>query len=80
MQICQRCGKEAVGLIMSMFNHDMICSACKQAEKKRPDYRKAEAKDLREYAGRLRGQGMHDSADSVEESAAKLEKLGEEGQ
>lgn len=69
---CFRCG-EPDALIMSMFNTDMICMDCKEKEKERPDYDKAEAQDLREYAGRLRGHGMIGSAQSVEKVAFRLE-------
>lgn len=50
---CQHCGKSASSLIMSMFDERMICSACKEAERKRPDYHLAEAADLRAYAAKL---------------------------
>lgn len=40
-QMCQRCGKETICTIMSMFNTEMICLACKDAEKQRPDYKAA---------------------------------------
>lgn len=39
--ICHRCGKETLCTIMSMFNTQMICMDCKEAEKKRPDYNQA---------------------------------------
>ena len=38
---CERCGKETSAFIMSMFNTEMICMDCKDAEKKHPDYAKA---------------------------------------
>jgi hypothetical protein len=56
---------------MSMFNHDLICFSCKDEEKKRPDYQKAEAKDLREYAGRLRSNGMDKQAMNIEKEGTQ---------
>ena len=39
---CDRCGGSLDGgRIMSMFNEDVICMACKEKERQRPDYRKA---------------------------------------
>ncbi len=41
---CDRCGHEfqpGEGRIMSKFNLDCICDACKRAERKHPDYAKA---------------------------------------
>ena len=39
---CDRCGGSLDGgRIMSMFNEDVICMACKEKEQKRADYRKA---------------------------------------
>ena len=38
---CHRCHKETNGHIMSMFNHDLVCFDCKEAETKRDDYAKA---------------------------------------
>jgi len=38
---CQRCFKETNGHIMSMFNMQLICFDCKDAEAKRDDYAKA---------------------------------------
>ena len=37
-QICDRCHQLAATTIMSMFNLDMICPACKEAERKHPLY------------------------------------------
>lgn len=42
---CDRCGKETNAHIMSMFNTEEICLACKDAEKLRPDYKAAVAAD-----------------------------------
>ena len=40
--ICDRCGKPLGKVrITSMYNTDTICMACKEAETKRPDYKKA---------------------------------------
>jgi len=72
---CHRCGKESGSHIMSMFNTESICMSCKKEERKRPDYKLAEAKDLREYAGRLRGYGMETQAANVEVVAADLQAL-----
>ena len=39
---CDRCGGSLDGgRIMSMYNEDVICMACKEKEQKRSDYRKA---------------------------------------
>ena len=38
---CDRCGNPLGTRTMSMFNTDVICQACKDAERKRPDYDKA---------------------------------------
>jgi hypothetical protein len=35
---CQRCGKQSTVHIMSMFNTDLICPACKEAERNEPGY------------------------------------------
>lgn len=72
MQKCERCYKETFSTIMSMLNTQIICSACKDEEVKRPDYKKAEAKDLREYAQRLRGMGMAAQAANVEKLAKEI--------
>lgn len=48
MEKCERCGKENCGLIMSMFNTQMICFDCKEREKKRPDYREAVRRECEE--------------------------------
>ena len=37
-QICDRCHRPTVTRIMSMFNLDMICPACKEDERKHPLY------------------------------------------
>ena len=39
---CDRCGKPLNGIrIMSMFNEDCLCMDCKEAERKKPEYRSA---------------------------------------
>ena len=39
---CDRCGGSLDGgRTMSMFNEQTICMACKEKERKRPDYREA---------------------------------------
>lgn len=39
---CQRCNKETGGVtIMSMFNEQIICMPCKEAEKAHPRYDEA---------------------------------------
>ena len=44
---CDRCGVTLDGgRIMSMFNEQVICMACKEKEQKRPDYREAVEADL----------------------------------
>lgn len=70
--VCHRCGLRSFAMIMSMFDTDMICTDCKKDERGRPDYAQAEAQDLREYADRLRGQGMAHHAESVERLASTI--------
>ena len=41
MELCERCGKGAIARIMSMFNTQMICLECKEAEKQDPRYAEA---------------------------------------
>ncbi len=38
---CDRCGAPLTVSIMSMFIEYVICMACKEKERQRPDYRKA---------------------------------------
>lgn len=38
---CDRCGKILTTRIMSMFNKDVICMACKEAERRNPRYNEA---------------------------------------
>jgi hypothetical protein len=42
---CQRCNKETIGHIMSMFNTQLICFGCKDSESKREDYDRARDAD-----------------------------------
>ncbi len=44
-QTCDRCGAACLSTIMSMFNTDVICGACRDAERARPDYAAARAAD-----------------------------------
>lgn len=44
-QICDRCHKTAKARIMSMFNMDMICPECKEAEREHPLYGLASQKE-----------------------------------
>lgn len=43
---CQRCYNVGHWYIMSMFNEQMICKACKSLEEKRPDYKRAVEADV----------------------------------
>ena len=46
---CDRCGGSlAEGRIMSMFNTDCICMKCKDEERKRADYKKAQEAEVAE--------------------------------
>lgn len=38
---CDRCGRDVVGFIQSMFNADIICFACKDDEREAPHYAEA---------------------------------------
>lgn len=38
---CSRCRKETFCTTMSMFNTQMICMDCEEAERNRPDYKVA---------------------------------------
>lgn len=47
---CDRCGRNLTGgRIMSMYNEDCLCMACKDAETKRPDYRETARRDVLQY-------------------------------
>lgn len=39
--ICDRCHRETVGVIGSMFNTEIICFECKEREEQHPDYEEA---------------------------------------
>ncbi|HIK61137.1 MAG TPA: hypothetical protein EYF98_10670 [Planctomycetes bacterium] len=70
---CDRCGESTRGgSTMSMRSEQMICMDCKDSERAEPNYKEFEAQDLREYAGRLRQQGMDHQARNVEEQARRL--------
>ena len=44
---CDRCRKSlSAGRTMSMFNTEVICLECKEAERRRPDYAEAEKADV----------------------------------
>jgi len=73
MPRCQQCYLPATSTIMSMFSKKEICPHCKEAEKKLPGYKQAEARDIQQYAGRLDALGMAHQADNCREIAAKLE-------
>ena len=46
---CDRCKKTTNGVTtMSMFNQEVICMECKEAEKKEAGYKEAVEADLRE--------------------------------
>lgn len=46
---CDRCGGTLEnGRIMSMFNTDCLCMACKEKERQHPDYKKAQEADISE--------------------------------
>lgn len=44
-QICDRCHKPTITRKMSMFNLDMICPFCEEAERKHPKYELARQKE-----------------------------------
>lgn len=47
-EFCDRCGKPTNNLtIMSMFNNDIICMDCKEAERKLPEYKKAQDAEIK---------------------------------
>lgn len=44
---CDRCGKElGFSRIMSMYNTDVLCMECKNKERHRSDYKKAQDADV----------------------------------
>ena len=72
MPACDRCGEETSSTIMSMYDTTEICDSCKREERKRPDYAKAEARDLNSYADRLAAYGMPRQAQSVRDQADRI--------
>ena len=53
-ETCDRCGGSlASGRIMSMFNTDCLCMACKEKERKDPRYKSAQKA---EYEALMRGE------------------------
>jgi hypothetical protein len=62
---------------MSMFNHQMICSDCKDLEKRHPEYVREEVSDLCELAERIRQDeptdSGHEKALAIEATAKQLE-------
>jgi len=78
---CERCGKPTSGhTIMSMFNEDIICMACKEEERKHPDYKKAtdaELEALKGGNGNFKGIGYEKKAEGgeVEEYGIKYDEL-----
>ena len=48
MEKCDRCKKKTDVTIMSMFNTEILCQDCKDAEKKDPNYQKAVEADIAE--------------------------------
>ena len=47
-KVCDRCGAPLTVRIMSMFNEQVICMACKEKERRRTDYREAVEADNEE--------------------------------
>lgn len=46
---CDRCsGSLEKGRILSMYNSDVLCMKCKEAETQRPDYKVAQDADIAE--------------------------------
>ena len=50
---CDRCSKQSVGYIMSMYSQEWICRNCKEKETKRADYQQAVDRDVAEYLQRV---------------------------
>ena len=57
---CERCGGSlAGGRTTSMFSSETICMACKEAERRHPDYQKAVDAELAEiHKGNLNLKGI----------------------
>lgn len=49
--VCQRCYRESNAHTMSMFNTDLICMDCKEAERQHPNYRDAENAEVSAILG-----------------------------
>ena len=68
MTVCNRCFKETNSTIMSMFNTDIICMACKTEEKKRSDYghaSRAETAAVKAGVKNYKGiEGVHGNANT----------------
>ena len=47
MAICDRCGSETIGTIMSKFNTENICMNCKSKEREHPEYDRACEAEMR---------------------------------
>lgn len=56
---CDRCGKDTDTTIMSMFNMDIICMACKEKERAIPGYEQAREEERRQVlAGNYNFEGV----------------------
>lgn len=59
MEFCERCGEHDIGLMMSMFNTQMICGSCISKERIHPDYERArEAEAAAIYRGDYNFRGI----------------------
>lgn len=59
MTVCDRCHQDALATIVSYFNHDTLCFACKNRERQHPQYRAAvEAECKAVLSGDLNYQGI----------------------
>ena len=45
---CDRCGEENTATIMSYFNTDTLCMACKEKERAHPDFERAREAEIAE--------------------------------
>jgi hypothetical protein len=62
--ICDRCRCKTTLTIMSMFNQDILCPECKDAEEQHPAYADAVAAELRQVqAGNYNYPGIGRPAD-----------------
>lgn len=56
---CDRCGVKTWATVMSYFNTDVICFACRNKEREHPDYEKARtAEENAVKAGNLNFPGI----------------------